>query len=87
MSRSAGAGRENRQAQAGQWKYPIPQTPCSVYKWGLVAGQESFFFFREFELFREVKLFQEFQRIHKIPKFHNRCPLGGGRGRGEQAAV
>jgi len=45
MSRGGGAGREHSQAesQAGQWRYSVPWTSCSVYGWGLARGQESFF--------------------------------------------
>ena len=37
MSRCAGAGgsRARQLTQAGQWKYSIPWTSCSVYEWGL----------------------------------------------------
>ena len=33
-------------AQAREWKYSILQTSCSVYKWGLAVGQESFLGFK-----------------------------------------
>jgi len=48
-------------AQAGQWKYSIAQTLCSVYEWGLAKGKEGdwlFGFSRSFEssLGQEFKL-------------------------------
>jgi len=50
-------------AQAGQWKYSMPQTSCPVYEWGLTGGQEalSLSAFCEFEpsFVWEFTLFQE----------------------------
>jgi len=74
-----GGSTARQPAQAGQWKYSIPQTACSVYEQGLAVGQEAIGSSRfsgfqsslvwEFELFREFGLFWEFCGICKIREF------------------
>jgi len=69
MSKCAGAGRGHGQAdsQVGQRKYSIPWTSCSVYKQGLVRGQEAVWSYRfhesESSLVWKFKLFQKFPKI------------------------
>jgi len=74
--------------QAGQWKYCITQMSYSVYKWGLVKGQEislfwefklsvSSFFFHEFGEFCEICTFGKILEFWETHGFHNHC-LGTG---------